>query len=53
MILLFGSNGMLGRYVFKKLSSFTNILSINRNDFDVGKDDWEILRKIISKNKES
>ena len=53
MILLFGSNGMLGRYVFKKLSSFTKIVAINRCDFDIFKDEWVTLHEIISQNKDS
>ena len=35
MILIFGSNGMLGNYIFTYLKEFYEIISINRKDFDV------------------
>ena len=37
MILIFGSTGMLGNYLFKYLNKFYKIDSINRNNFDVYK----------------
>ena len=37
MILVFGENGMLGRYVFNYLSKFYKVDGINRNTFDVYK----------------
>jgi len=46
-IILFGSTGMLGNYVNKHLSQFYDVLSIDRNTFDIEKHDWVKLNDII------
>jgi len=47
-IILFGSNGMLGRYVNSYLSNHYNLLCINRNIFDIETKDWNKLENIIN-----
>ncbi len=40
-ILIFGPNGMLGRYVFSVLSEHnSNVHAINRSIFDILEDSW-------------
>jgi len=46
-IILFGSTGMLGNYVNKYLSQFYDVLSIDRNTFDIETCDWVKLNDII------
>ncbi len=49
-IFLFGSTGMLGRYVYYKLNESYNIICINRNDFDCEINSWNKLKDIFIKN---
>ena len=49
-ILLFGSTGMLGRYVFDTLTRQYNVISINRDSYDVANDDWVKLNYLIETN---
>lgn len=49
-ILLFGSTGMLGNYVFNVLKSYYSVTCINRDDFDIENDDWDILEGIVRRN---
>lgn len=51
-IILFGSTGMLGRYVHKVLLNCKhfNIICITRSDFDIVNDSWTNLNSIIAKN---
>jgi dTDP-4-dehydrorhamnose reductase len=49
-ILLFGSTGMLGRYVYKVLSEKYIVQCITRNDFDIQYDSLELLYGICSSN---
>ena len=48
-ILLFGSTGMLGRYVFNILENIfdIDIIVINRDEFDISVDCWNKLEQII------
>jgi len=45
-IIVFGSTGMLGRYVEDYLSKFFTVFCVNRDQFDVEKDDFSKLQKI-------
>ena len=45
-IIVFGSTGMLGRYVEDYLSKFFTVFCVNRHQFDVEKDDFSKLQKI-------
>lgn len=47
-IVLFGSSGMLGNYVFNNLRENYNIICINRDKFDIEEHDWEKLYKLIN-----
>lgn len=53
-VIIFGSNGMLGRYMKKYLENFYDVLSINRNIYDIENNDvkqlLEILRSISNEN---
>jgi dTDP-4-dehydrorhamnose reductase len=49
-ILLFGSTGMLGRYVYNVLKNDYNVICIKRNDFDIENDEWSKLKNIITLN---
>jgi dTDP-4-dehydrorhamnose reductase len=49
-ILLFGSTGMLGRYVLNVLKNDFNVICIKKNDYDIENDSWEKLEKIIKNN---
>lgn len=49
-IYLFGSTGMLGRYVFNILNNKYDIICINRDNFDIKNDLWENLERILEKN---
>ena len=49
-ILLFGSTGMLGRYVYQVLTDDAdkyNVICINRADYDIRQDSWTKLNTII------
>ena len=48
-ILLFGSTGMLGRYMFQVLTDHDkyNVICINRADYDIRQDSWNKLNTII------
>jgi dTDP-4-dehydrorhamnose reductase len=50
IIVLFGSTGMLGRYVYNILKNEYNIICIKRNDFDIENDNWSKLNYIIESN---
>jgi NAD dependent epimerase/dehydratase family enzyme len=43
LIVLFGSTGMLGRYVYKILKEKYNVTCILRNDYNIENDDWSKL----------
>jgi dTDP-4-dehydrorhamnose reductase len=49
-ILLFGSTGMLGRYVFNILKNNYNVICIKRDNFDIENDEWCKLKDIIQNN---
>jgi len=49
-ILLFGSTGMLGRYVYYNLKNDYNVICIKRDKFDIENDDWYNLDYLISDN---
>lgn len=49
-IILFGSNGMLGRYVYNILKNDYNVICIKRNDFDIENDKWSKLEYILFNN---
>jgi dTDP-4-dehydrorhamnose reductase len=48
-VIIFGSTGMLGNYVYSIFSNENkyNIICINRKDFDVMIDEWSKLNKIL------
>jgi dTDP-4-dehydrorhamnose reductase len=48
-ILLFGSTGMLGRYVYQVLTDANkyNVICINRVEYDIEQDNWDKLNTII------
>ena len=46
-IILFGSTGMLGNYVFNILKTDFKVICINRNDFDIEISDWKLLDNIL------
>jgi dTDP-4-dehydrorhamnose reductase len=48
-ILLFGSTGMLGKYVYEILKVEYNIICISRQDYDIENDDYIKLQTIIEK----
>lgn len=49
-IILFGSTGMLGNYVLNFLKKEFNIICINRCDFDIENNNWNILNDLLKKN---
>lgn len=49
-IILFGSTGMLGRYVLNILQNNYKVICINRSDFDITNDNWSKLNKILTTN---
>ena len=51
-ILLFGSSGMLGRYVLNVLSDNYTVLRVNKDTFNIEHANWEHLRNIIESNLE-
>ena len=46
-IILFGSTGMLGRYIFNVLQNDYEIICINRKHFDITTDNWSKLNDIL------
>ena len=52
-IILFGSTGMLGRYVFNILQNYYEVVCINRIDFDIINDNWSKLHEILNTNLKS
>jgi dTDP-4-dehydrorhamnose reductase len=46
-ILLFGSTGMLGNYVKSVFAKDHEVICVNRDSFDIEKDDWKKLEEII------
>lgn len=48
-IIIFGSNGMLGRYVYKYLSILYEVIPLTRNDYDIISLDKKTLFNIIKK----
>jgi len=46
-ILLFGSTGMLGRYVLKILLKDYNVICITRDVYDIETDDWNKLEEVV------
>lgn len=53
MIYIFGSNGMLGRYVTKYLSTTHNVTPLTRKDFDIANDSLAKLETILNLNRDS
>ena len=49
-IVLFGSTGMLGRYIYNVLKNDYNIICIIRDDYDIENDIWSKLEYILSNN---
>jgi len=49
-ILLFGSTGMLGRYVYKILKPEYNVICITREMYDIENDTYEKLEEILNLN---
>lgn len=49
-ILLFGSSGMLGRYIYNVLKTDHNVICIKRENFDIENDEWSKLADILNKN---
>ena len=49
-IILFGSTGMLGNYVYKYLLQFHDVICIDRTYFDIETCDWKKLDLIINSN---
>ena len=49
-IFILGSDGMLGRYLYKYMSEIYDICQINRNKYDVLKDNFNELKKILIPN---
>lgn len=47
-IYLFGSTGMLGRYIYLLLTKYYNVNCIMRKDYDIENDTFEKLEKILS-----
>jgi len=47
-IILFGSSGMLGTYVFNNLKENYDVVCINRDEFNIEENDWGKLYKIIT-----
>lgn len=47
-IYLFGSTGMLGRYIYSVLINFYEVICINRKDYDIENDNFEKLEYILS-----
>ena len=51
-IILFGSTGMLGRYVYNVLKTDLEIICIKRDEFDIESNNWNLLVTILKKNVE-
>ena len=49
-ILLFGSTGMLGRYVYNVLKNNYNVMCIKREQFDIENDAWSKLENLLCDN---
>ena len=49
-VLLFGSSGMLGHYVYKILDDEYKVICVDRKVFDISSDSWEKLTDIIKSN---
>lgn len=49
-VFIFGSNGMLGRYVKTYLTSFFEIVEINRDKFNVSNCSEQSIEEILTKN---
>ena len=49
-IYLFGSTGMLGRYIYLVLSKNYDVICINRIDYDIEKDTFAKLEEILYLN---
>ena len=49
-IVLFGSTGMLGRYVNYNLKESYNVICIKREQFDIENDEWYKLEDLLSDN---
>lgn len=50
MIYLFGSSGMLGKYIKNVLSQSFEVISFSRKDYDVLMDPWYKLNNLLEKN---
>ena len=49
-IVLFGSTGMLGRYVYYNLKESYNVICIKRHQFDIENDSWTKLHHLLCDN---
>ena len=47
MILIFGSNGMLGNYITRVLNDIHYVIPLSRTDFDIEIDPWTKLFKLL------
>ena len=47
IIYLFGSTGMIGNYIFELLKKSFDVIPINRNQFDINKDNWNKLKNTL------
>lgn len=50
-VIIFGSNGMLGMYLTKYLSTRFNVIPLTREDYDVAIDNKEKLSNLLKKHK--
>ena len=48
-IIVFGSTGMLGNYVYKVLSEKYIVITITRKEFDIENDLWSKLDNLLQK----
>ena len=49
-IILLGSTGMLGRYVYYNLKENYNVICIKRDQFDIENDEWSKLEHLLCDN---
>jgi dTDP-4-dehydrorhamnose reductase len=48
-VIIFGSTGMLGKYVSKTLNGQHNVTRVDRSQYDILKNSWEQLEEFITK----
>ena len=52
-IIIFGSTGMLGNYVYSILKEKYNVICYTRKEFDIIKSNWIKLKNILNKYQEN